>query len=132
MRSCNLSYGFILSEETSNNGDDVSDKSRKPRSSASSSSSVSISGSVPASTSSSASFNQRKHVVKELVKTQVDFVSDMKNVLNAFDSVGLTSFYYFFKKLQFQTSLEMKMHNEYSLIHILNRLILFQCSGHQI
>lgn len=90
MRSCNLSYGFILSEETSNNGDDVSDKSRKPRSSASSSSSVSISGSVPASTSSSASFNQRKHVVKELVKTQIDFVSDMKNVLNAFDSVGLT------------------------------------------
>ncbi|CAH8463634.1 unnamed protein product [Schistosoma haematobium] len=90
MRSCNLSYGFILSEETSNNGDDVSDKSRKPRSSASSSPSVSISRSVPASTSSSASFNQRKHVVKELVKTQVDFVSDMKNVLTAFDSVGLT------------------------------------------
>ncbi|CAH8462265.1 unnamed protein product [Schistosoma bovis] len=90
MRSCNLSYGFISSEETSNNGDDVSNKSRKPHSSASSSSSVSISGSVPASTSSSASFNQRKHVVKELVKTQADFVSDMKNVLTAFDSVGLT------------------------------------------
>ncbi|CAI2724695.1 unnamed protein product [Schistosoma spindalis] len=89
MRSCNLSYGFILSEETSNNGDDHSSKSRKPRSFASSSSSISISGSVPASTSSS-SFNQRKHVVKELVKTQVDFVSDMKNVLTAFDSVSLT------------------------------------------
>ncbi|CAH8455058.1 unnamed protein product [Schistosoma rodhaini] len=90
MRSCNLSYGFILPEETTNNEDDVSSKSRKPSSSASSSSSVSISGSVPASTSLSASFKQRKHVVKELVKTQADFVSDMKNVLIAFDSVSLT------------------------------------------
>lgn len=90
MRSCNLSYGFILPEETTNNEDDVSSKSRKPSSSASSSSSVSTSGSVSASTSLSASFKQRKHVVKELVKTQADFVSDMKNVLIAFDSVSST------------------------------------------
>ncbi|KAK4472555.1 hypothetical protein MN116_003797 [Schistosoma mekongi] len=78
MRSCSYSYGFDLTEKPTNTEVNVTSESRQPRSSVPSTSSVS----VPL-------FNQRKHVVKELVKTQADFVLDMKNVLTAFDSVNL-------------------------------------------
>nr|AAW27041.1 SJCHGC03620 protein [Schistosoma japonicum] len=78
MRSCSFSYGFDLTEKPTNTEDNVTSRSRQSHSSISSTSSV-----------SAPSFNQRKHVVKELVKTQADFVLDMKNVLTAFDSVNL-------------------------------------------
>ncbi|CAH8484237.1 unnamed protein product [Heterobilharzia americana] len=35
------------------------------------------------------SFNQRKYIVKELVKTQIDFTLDMKTVLSAFNSITM-------------------------------------------
>nr|CAH8829815.1 unnamed protein product [Trichobilharzia regenti] len=68
MISYHYKYGFSLSDEDGSTNSEVTDDSEKRV---------------------LAAFGQRKHVVKELVKTQIDFTTDMKTVLLVFNSITM-------------------------------------------
>ncbi|VDQ06650.1 unnamed protein product [Trichobilharzia regenti] len=68
MISYHYKYGFSLSDEDGSTNSEVTDDSEKRV---------------------LAAFGQRKHVVKELVKTQIDFTTDMKTVLSVFNSITM-------------------------------------------